>query len=44
MRRMKNVAIVLTPEKPRAVNEPDGRDLDHWRRAEQEISSAVWVG
>jgi hypothetical protein len=23
---------------------PDGRDLDHWRRAEQEISSAVWVG
>jgi Protein of unknown function (DUF2934) len=20
---------------------PDGRDLDHWRRAEQEISSAV---
>jgi hypothetical protein len=23
---------------------PDRRDLDHWRRAEQEISSAVWVG
>jgi hypothetical protein len=20
---------------------PDGRDLDHWRRAEQELSSAV---